>query len=126
MKKPQKPTGITIIKPIKKKIASWIPQTFDASAERCGIVWLRVKDGMSGRGDREDWVADVPYPVSVHDYHWNGDSFGKSYGSFDNACFQELKIALLHARAERIRTEQTLAELKSAVFILEEATRRRK
>ncbi len=66
---------------MKKKIeGAWVEMTFDAEFFHRGIRWLRVKGGMGERGDREDWVADIPnVSISVHDYHWNGDSFGPNH-----------------------------------------------
>lgn len=105
-------------------MGSWVKMTFDAKVERCGIVWFRVKDGLGKRGDREDWVANIPHIcVSVHDYQWNGDEFGANHGSFDNACIQELKSSLAGAIFRLKEQERGIANLRSAIQKLSNATK---
>lgn len=126
MKKFKLPRGAVAIKPRRMKIAGWVKMVFDARVTRYGVVWFRVKDGMVNKGDREDWVANIPAcSVSVHDYQWNGETFGVNYGSFDNACFQELKSGL--ERTERLLAEnlQTRACLTKTVSILKKSQRKR-
>jgi len=49
----------------------WEPMQYDRELFHKGRRWLRVKNGMDGRGNREDWVLDHPcMTVSVHDYNW--------------------------------------------------------
>lgn len=109
-----------ITPPVKMKLDAWTEQEVDATVQRHGLTWYRVKGGMGGRGDREDWVADVPAVcISVHDYHYNGEDFGPNHGSFDNACLQEARKSLEHAKEER---EENMVELKAinkALAILE-------
>lgn len=121
MKKTYKlPDRAKLIEPITRVIGRWVEMTFDAKTERCGVTWFRVKDGMGGRGDGEDWVADVPnVPICVHDYHWNGDSFGANHGTFDNACQQELIAGLQQARRELRDTLESVERIKTAVYALE-------
>jgi hypothetical protein len=110
------------ITPVKKKIGCWVEMTFDAVTERFGVRWLRVKDGFGGRGDREDWVADIPHGcLSVHDYHWNGDGFGPDYGSFDGAIRGETKLMVdsLHHRENELR--ERLRKIQATVEILEKS-----
>ena len=86
---------------------------FDAKVERLGLRWLRVKDGMCGRSEREDWVADVPFAcVSIHDYHWNGERFGANHGSFNNAIIEETKSGLswLRSQIKELRSKIAFAE----------------
>lgn len=80
-------------KPVHKKLGCWVQLTYDAVVERYGIKWYRVKGGFAeGDNSREDWCADVDQCcLAVHDYHWNGDDFGPSYKSFDDACAGEIK-----------------------------------
>jgi hypothetical protein len=59
------------IRPTWKKIGGWEKMCYDRELFYKGHRWLRVKDGMGGGGDREDWVLDHPcMTVSIHDYDW--------------------------------------------------------
>ena len=51
------------------------------------------KDGMGGRGDREDWVADIPIGcASVHNYMFRKPYFGFDiYKSFNDAIVGQMK-----------------------------------
>ncbi len=114
------PKGGKLIKPLRKKIGTWVEMEFDATCRRNGLTWFRVKNGMGERGDREDWVADVPgVSISVHDYHYNGEDFGPSYGSFDNACLQESIRALHFAREELAKKRAALASLENGIKVIE-------
>ena len=42
------------------KTGGWAEQDVDARAIHKGIDWYRVEDGFGTRGDREDWIADLP------------------------------------------------------------------
>lgn len=68
------------IAPTKKKLGSYVELTYDARLEYLGLNWFRVQGGFGGKGDRDDWVADVPgICVSVSRWHnkpgygWDGD-----------------------------------------------------
>lgn len=92
------PNGAIKIPTVEMKMGNFIPQTVDAKIELYGITWYRVAGGFGGRGDREDWIADV-HEVSICacDYQWNGESFGPDFGTFDNACLEALKSGLKYA-----------------------------
>lgn len=101
------PKGGNPLKPFRKQVGGWNELEFDAEVYVAGIRWLRVKGGMGERGDREDWVADVPCTASVHDYQWREPRWGfTSYETFEQACQTELKSSL-----ERLRDSS--AELES-------------
>lgn len=103
---------------------NWVPQQVDASVEVCGVTWVRVYGGMGGRFDREDWVAVLPgISVSVHDYHWNGSDFGPSYGSFEDACREELKRSLYFAKERLIKEQNKIDTLKEGIVLLEGLTK---
>lgn len=104
-------------------VGNWVEQTFDAEVWRYGVRWLRVKGGFGdGQYPREDWIAEIPaVAISVHDYHWNGDTFGDNYGTFDNACKQELKKELQFIHSRIIETEEKLAAQLEARRLLTKA-----
>lgn len=113
------PESFEVIPVVELTVGAWKPMRFDAQTERFSVRWLRVLGGMSGKNDREDWVADLPAVcVSVHDYHWNGDDFGPSYESFDNACRVELRNELVYATEQLERTRALAVELEKAIAIL--------
>lgn len=115
-KRNELPPGATLIDPpIQVKPATWIEQTVDASIVKNGVTWYRVKGGFGNRGNREDWIADLPVSVSVHDYHWNGEDFGPSYETFDNACVEELKRALEHTKFLKAEAQQKVTEAQQKV-----------
>lgn len=116
------PRGARLLKPmVTKEIGSWVRMTFDASVERYGVRWLRVYKGMGSDGRREDWVADIPcFGISVHDYHWNGDTFGADHGSFDNACLAELECGVRSARSIAAEQSEKATKLLKAANLLEE------
>lgn len=110
------------IKPIIKKVGDWVEMTFDAILERNGLTWLRVKDGFGEKGNREDWVLDIPTRcVSISDYKWKGKNLGRSYKSFEHAIDSEVLMALdfLKERKEKLRDELDLTT--SAIGMLYEA-----
>lgn len=114
------PSGAKVIPARKRNVGSWLPQVVDAEVERSGVTWYRVKGGLGGRGDREDWVASLPgLAVAVSDYHWNGEDFGPSYGSFDNAIRQELDLALEYAREQVRKAKLNLLALEASEKLLE-------
>jgi hypothetical protein len=109
-------------KPITKKVGAWGKMEFDAAIRVYGVRWLRVKDGLGGRGDREDWVADLPEVcVSVHDYHWNGDDFGANHGSFRGAIKAEMKSSLQHAIDQERKLLAEACEQARAATLLRKA-----
>lgn len=125
MKIAKLPKGAKIIKPITKKVGTWVKLGFDAKVMRNGITWLRVKGGFGGRGDREDWGAVLPgISLFVSDYHWNGDSFGESYGSFDNAVKAKTYEALKYAKEEAMKKRKLLSILDASIKRLQMAIRK--
>lgn len=60
------------------------------------------------------WIRSV----SVHDYQWNGDDFGPDYGSFANACRQELKLGLRNPLLVLKQKQKECSQLKNTVSML--------
>jgi hypothetical protein len=104
-----------------KKVGSWSEMTYDA--ETYVIRWLRVKDGMGGRGDREDWVADIPgMTICVHDYNWKEMSFGVRFGKTrDEAMVAALKRHVCNARHDIIEARTKLVVMETGLNMLEAA-----
>jgi len=123
--KPNKvlPKGAFLIKPVRLVLGDWSPLVFDAKVVRAGITWYRVKGGLSeGDNSREDWLADVPkICISVHDYHWNGDTFGPQHGSFDKAVKAESKAALRNSKERLAEKQELVLELKNSIAVLEKS-----
>ena len=92
----EKHKGMKTFAPRKLKIADWCETVkYDASVTRHGITWYRAYKGFSERGDREDWVADLPAGcLSVSDYDWRHTSsiFKRKYKTFDAALLGEMKL----------------------------------
>lgn len=110
------PAGAEMLpKPIRKKFGDWVEMVFDAKISRYGITWYRVKGGMGGDNSREDWVADLPFCASVHDYHWNGDSFGASYGSFEASLDAQMRQSRKYAAYQLRELEKEVATLGKAL-----------
>lgn len=108
-------------KVIKKKVGGYIEMEYDAAGDYFGITWLRVKDGLGGRGDREDWIADMPPGVggiSIHDYHWNGEEFGMNHGSFLGAIKAETKLSLGYAQKHEEETLAKLDQIRESIRIM--------
>ena len=119
------PEGAKKLKPtLRLKIAGWVEQEFDAEVTRGGIRWLRVKDGLGGYKDREDWIADIPeLCVAVHDYNWTDTGFGKNYGSFDKAIKGILEKTLSMADERYAEALKRVSRLKDAISDLGKALR---
>lgn len=100
------------------KLGTWLPMKYDAEMTRHGVRWLRVYGGMGDRFDREDWVADLSVCISIHDYQWNGSSFGADHGTMDNACYEELRSGLRYAIQEKEKAEKRLGELNHTIDLL--------
>lgn len=103
--------------PVKRQIGGWVKMTYDATVQRHGLTWLRVQGGFGGRGDREDWVADLPSgSVSVSDYDWVPGLWNARpcHGTFDAAIIAEMRRNVAYLR-------QTTAELRDKADHAEEA-----
>ena len=116
------PKGARLLpQPVRKKVAGWTEMEYDAEVERLGLTWLRVRGGMGGREDREDWVAKTPaLCISVHDYHWNGDDFGPDYGTFDNAIIEQVKRSRVIAAADLKKLRDNIRDLEKTITTLDE------
>lgn len=86
--------------PTEKHIGNWQPQVFDAQLEYHGITFYRVHRGFGGKGDREDWLADLPCTsCSVTHYHRtgfarDGDGWGwDGLQTFEEAVDSELGLS---------------------------------
>lgn len=116
------PDGGKLIPVLRKKVGNWVEMEFDAEVMRFGQRWLRVKDGMGGRNDREDWIMDIPgQGVSIHDYHWNGEDFGANHGSFDNAILEEMKLSRGYASEKRAELLGKLRDMERSIELLDAA-----
>lgn len=84
--------------------------TFDRELYHNGIRWLRVKNGMGGRGDREDWVADVNHmTVSVHDYQFRPPYRGwDKYKSMTAAMDDQLRKGLEQLEGDAKKAQKHL------------------
>lgn len=102
------------------KVGTLVPQQVDATLDMFGVTWFRVHGGFGGRFDREDWIADLSVSVSVCDYNWNGEDFGESFGSFENACRMTLQQALRRARLEKAKAEARCTDLAAVIARLEQ------
>lgn len=105
--------GKLLAKLIKKQIAGWVEMAFDAKVICHGVVWLRVKDGMGGRRDREDWVADLNASnISVHDYEFRAPYWGLwKFSSFEAACRDGLERQVGHLQR---KIDEKLNDLEKA------------
>lgn len=53
------------------KIAGWIEEDYDEAIVYRGITWRHVEGGFGHRGDRDDWIADLPAGnLCVSRYFW--------------------------------------------------------
>lgn len=112
------PNGAKPIEPRTVTVGSTLPQVVDAAIMLDGILWYRIQRGFGGRGDREDWIANIPaLSVSVSDYHWNGEDLG-SYGTFENACRQQLISALEYGKQIEQKKKEELKDIESAITML--------
>jgi len=119
-KRNELPEGAYLLSSLKTlSLGSFTPQIVDAAIEKYGVTWYRVKGGFGGRNDREDWIADLPISVSIHDYHWNGEDFGPDYGSFENAMYEELKKGLELAHLELQKAIEIQSSMDDAITLLE-------
>jgi hypothetical protein len=109
------PGALAISPPVEKKLSIFIPQTMDASLVRNGVTWYRVQGGFSGRGDREDWIADLLFSCCVSDYNWRryeNDTFSQFFGSFTNALDRKLIQAAAHQREKVCKLRAQADELE--------------
>jgi hypothetical protein len=117
------------LKPIHAKIGGWNEMEFDASVERLGLTWYRVKGGMgrnqagNATNDREDWVADIPVmALSVHDYQWREPRWGfHRYKSFDEAIAEQTKEGLESATRRLIKLEEEAESVTKTIVLLSKA-----
>lgn len=92
------PKGARNINPVKRSLGSWVEMIFDAELIHRGILWLRVKDGFGGRGDREDWVAELSVSVSVSDYHFVKEKYWGFKEHQSSTIFGAMDIQIMHAK----------------------------
>jgi hypothetical protein len=120
------PRGGKLLRPtITKETGGWTSLTYDAKVERLGLTWYRVQGGFSGKGYREDWVADLPSGcLSVSDYNWRDTSFPTNYGSFDKAVRELTKEALRRATSHLEEAVRNFTRAEDAVLVLTTAVRR--
>lgn len=93
---------------------------YDAAYSYRGIRWLRVKDGMNGAGDREDWVAELPTgTASVHDYQWREPRGGSVKAeTFHDAMDIELRRMLeYHLKKAKQLASYALLEQRTVEII---------
>lgn len=122
------PKGGKLLPEIRsRKAGSWSDTLrFDASCERLGLTWLRVKGGFLGKNNREDWVADLPSGcLSVCDYNWNKGNFGYYYGSFDDAIISVTERHIEHVAYEMADAEKRIAALRETHELVLAALKRK-
>ncbi len=107
------------------KLGQWPEMKYDAKLSFQGIVWYRVQGGMGERGDREDWVADIPgVCISIHDYYWNGSNFGPSYKSFEESMIGELKRGFRNHSHSVYQLRKKLSVAEESLALLKNITSR--
>lgn len=78
--------------PREIKVGGWAPQQATAWAERFGLRWFRTDFG--GRGDRTDWIAEVPgLCVSISRWHTDPEGMWSGFGGRDGVTMDEAMIA---------------------------------
>lgn len=108
------------------KINTWVEMEYDAKLVFKGVTWYRVHKGFGGRGDREDWVGDLPgVNLSVSDYMWMpskrwGPVF---YRSFEKALEGQMYRALQWTRKQLLQVEEEsarqLKDMSTSIKLLE-------
>ncbi len=108
---------------LKTAIGGWSEMEYDASMERFGLTLYRVKDGMGGAGDREDWVIALPSGcLCVHDYQYRKPYWGlEKYRSIDAAIVGQLKSGIDGQKAKALQCDARAKDAKAALAILEKA-----
>ena len=93
------PKGAKLVPVFKKSIGGWVEMEYNATVERLGLKWHRVKDGMGQRGDSEEWICDLPSGcINVHAYSWRAPRWGfERYNSFDEAVVGETQKGIDNA-----------------------------
>lgn len=115
-------------KPVTIKIGGWVQMDYDAKMRVNGIEWIRVKDGLSGKGDREDWIANIPSGcVSIHDYQYREPRWGfEQYRSMKAAMIGQLRV-YIDSTVDRIRDLTERIELaKVSIKIAKAAVSKKK
>lgn len=118
------PKGGKLLEPaIKRQIGGWSEQELDAKIIRFGLTLYRVKDGMGGNGDREDWIVDVPSGcVSIHDYQYRAPYWGfEKYSSFDKAIAGQIQRGIEHEKGKIINHERKAEEARKSLQLLKHA-----
>jgi len=115
------PKNARMLKSVKTtQISGWAEMSYDAEMYLHGIQWLRVKDGMGGGGDREDWVAVVPYGTfSVHDYQWREPRCGfVKVDSIEEAMEVEIKNGVVRCMDKIKATRDELELMEKSFWML--------
>lgn len=118
---------ITILKsPITRKFSTWVEMEYDAKLVFKGVTWYRVKGGFGQRGDREDWVGNLPgVSLSVCDYMWmKSKRWGFDvYPSFEKALEGQMRKALTWSRRKlievRMESAKQIITLTNSMLLLE-------
>jgi len=100
--------------PLRKKLNGWRELEFTQGTLHRGIVWLRTDFG--GRGDRIDWVADVPWgSIYVSKYLSGWGSGGWHYGQYQSLTLaMDLALERALARSER-DIQETVERLRKQI-----------
>lgn len=56
----------------ERELDTWQPGVYDAEMTYRGIRFLRYRGGFGDKGDRTDWVADLPVSCHVANHHGRG------------------------------------------------------
>ncbi len=113
------PQGAREISSTTRRIGTWAEMKFDAELIHRGIRWLRVKGGFGGRGDREDWVADIGVSISVSDYHFTKEKYCGFKEHQSDTIFGAMDIQIVEAKKNSDHTkkkqQEDLQELIAAI-----------
>jgi len=108
---------------LKTEIGGWSEMEYDAQMKRLGITWYRVKGGMGGRGDREDWIANLPSGcVVVHGYQYRAPYWGfEKYRSLNAAIAGQIEGAIKNERGKISACESKIKAARESLQLLQAA-----
>jgi hypothetical protein len=105
----------------RRKIGNWKELDYeDEPVEHRGLTWYKVVGGFGGRGDRDDWVADVQ-GACVSVTKWSNEKWSNRFDALEEAMDDEV---VQKAEAQRSKVQETalrLAEEASGLAALDAA-----
>ncbi len=116
---------VLLLQPKRQKIGGWVEQIHDAKLHRLGLTWYRVQEGFGGRGDREDWVADVPRIAVSVSRCYNSQSWGSVFDdkvvSFNEAMKLEVAEKLDESKLRKKEHQQIVEDLEVTIRRMSDA-----